>query len=72
MLNLRNVELTARHVSRKNTAYTLVDVPSESNPSKFYQVDVTSGRCSCPAWTRTFPRKPCKHMKALGIFHSAA
>lgn len=39
-----------------------------SNPNVKYRVDLTNGRCSCPAWTRKRVRTPCKHLKALGYF----
>lgn len=48
----------------------VVEVKSHSNPNKVYRVDLTHGRCSCPAWTRTFPRKPCKHLRELGYYEA--
>lgn len=46
----------------------IIPVRSQSNPDKFYNVDLTHGRCSCPAWTRQKGvRRPCKHLKDLGF-----
>lgn len=71
-LNYREIRSTERSDKKlRGQNYTTVQVPSESNPSKFYTVDVTNARCSCPGWTRHFPRKPCKHMRALGVMESA-
>lgn len=52
--------------------WDIVKVASESNPNKLYTVDVTFGRCDCPAWKfqkvgADGIRKPCKHLKALGF-----
>lgn len=46
----------------------VVEVPSKSNPAKNYKVDLTHGRCSCPAWVfqKGGGRKPCKHLIELG------
>lgn len=48
----------------------VVEVRSKSNPNKTYRVDLTNGRCSCPAWKfikkGTTERRPCKHLRALG------
>jgi len=48
-----------------------VQVKSRSNPDVSYTVDMTFGRCSCPAWKFSKAingvRKPCKHLKALGF-----
>lgn len=45
----------------------VIEVPS-SRGDKKYRVDLTYGRCSCPAWVyqKGGGRKPCKHLKALG------
>lgn len=53
--------------------YQTVQVKSKSNPEVKYTVDVTNGRCSCPAWVfqKGGWRKPCKHLVALG-FHELA
>lgn len=44
------------------------NVESESSP-RTYIVSLRSVdgmlECSCPAWTRSMPRKPCKHIKKL-------
>lgn len=43
-------------------------VASDSNPNKFYMVSLTNTggyECSCPAWTRTTPRRDCKHIRRL-------
>jgi len=61
--NVRNIEVVE---SRRGT-YTILEVQSESNPKKFYRVDVVNGRCDCPSWK--FSRghtRICKHLKALG------
>lgn len=56
---------------KSGRAYTVVEVQSDSNPSKFYRVDVVNGRCSCPGWTRHAnkdgSRNTCKHLRALGF-----
>lgn len=46
----------------------VVEVRSKSNPNKNYRVDLTNGRCSCPAWIfqKGGVRKPCKHLRELG------
>lgn len=44
----------------------IVTVTSESS-GREYRVDLTHGRCSCPAWKFTSgTRKVCKHLKSLG------
>lgn len=50
--------------------WDIVKVQSDSNPNKHYTVDVTHGRCSCPAWIYSKAQnnglKPtCKHLKRL-------
>lgn len=49
--------------------WDIVEVTSRSNPNVKYTVDMTHGRCSCPAWKfqKGGERKPCKHLKALGF-----
>lgn len=48
--------------------WDVVTVPSNSNPDVKYTVDMTHGRCSCPAWKfQRGGRKPCKHLRALGF-----
>jgi hypothetical protein len=59
--------LKAKVVSNGKRAYTVVEVPTSGNPNKFYHVDVTNKRCSCPGWTLHGSRKPCKHLRSLGI-----
>lgn len=62
--------LNAEVVRREKGAYrhyTVVSVPSTSRPGVFHWVDVTNGRCSCIGWIKNFPRKPCKHLRALGV-----
>lgn len=46
----------------------VVEVRSKPNPDKMYRVDLTHGRCSCPAWLfqKGGERKPCKHLRELG------
>lgn len=52
--------------------WDIVEVKSESNPNKKYRVDMTHGRCSCPAWIFQKTkfgetRAICKHLQALGF-----
>lgn len=49
--------------------WDIVRTPSRSTAGKYYTVDVTNGRCSCPAWIfqKGGERKPCKHLRALGF-----
>lgn len=48
--------------------YTVLMVPSDSNPKIEYTVDVTNGRCSCPAWKfQRGVRKTCKHLNRVGF-----
>ena len=59
-------------VTPKNgRAYSVVEVPSSSNPSVFYRVDVVNARCSCKSWTmhanKDGSRNTCKHLRALGF-----
>lgn len=66
------MEVKSELVSRNGQRYLVALMPSASNPSKSYRVDVTNGRCDCPAWkfSRANPdgsRKPCKHLIALGF-----
>lgn len=61
-----NLEL----VETANGAYTVMEVPSETNPNKKYRVDIVNGRCSCPSWTfqaKNGKRPLCKHLKKLGF-----
>ena len=46
----------------------VIKVPSNSKPGKFYDVDLTAGRCSCPAWVFKKVRVPCVHLKSLGYY----
>jgi predicted nucleic acid-binding Zn finger protein len=47
----------------------VIEVPSKSNPKKMYRVDLTNGRCDCPAWKfQRGHRSPCKHLKDLGYY----
>jgi hypothetical protein len=55
-----------------DNGWDVVQVRSSSNPSKTYTVDMTHGRCSCPAWifqkTKLGEtRATCKHLKKLGF-----
>lgn len=64
---------TNKTLFHKPTEYgwDIVEVKSKSDPSKKYRVDITFGRCSCPAWKFSKPvdgvRQPCKHLRALGF-----
>jgi hypothetical protein len=50
---------------------TVIQIPS-SNGKSFYSLDLTNGRCSCPAWIFSFNkngkigRACCKHLLAYG------
>ncbi len=56
-----------RTASGLSRIYETIEVPSDSNPSKFYTVDLTNRRCSCPAWKFTKgERKDCKHLNRIG------
>jgi hypothetical protein len=60
--------LSAQVVLRGNSLYTIVTMPSTSNLDKSYRVDVTNGRCDCPAWKFSKGHtKVCKHLQALGF-----
>lgn len=63
-----NGAMNASVVRRGNMHYAVIEVPSNSNPNKMYRVDVTNKRCSCRGWTMHFPRRPCIHLKSLGIY----
>jgi len=62
---------TKRQLFTKSTehGWDIVRTPSRSAKGKFYTIDVTHGRCSCPAWIfqKGGERLPCKHLKALGF-----
>lgn len=52
-------------------AYGVFTVPSDSRPGVQYRVDITNGRCSCPAWTNARAgsggkRRLCKHLIGAG------
>jgi hypothetical protein len=52
--------------------WDIVEVKSQSSKTgKVYRVDMTHGRCSCPAWifqnSKGSTRAICKHLKALGF-----
>lgn len=58
----------------KGTAagYDTVQARSKTNPNVTYTVDMTNGRCSCPAWKfqkqgSDGRRNPCKHLKSFGF-----
>lgn len=60
------------HAKGTANGWDIVEVPSDSNPNKKYRVDITHGRCSCPAWVfanrRANGLKPtCKHLDRLGF-----
>lgn len=71
MGQLRVYAETNRHLFTKATehGWDTVQVKSKSNPNVSYTVDVTLGRCSCPAWKfqKGGDRKPCKHLLSLGF-----
>ena len=52
--------------------WDIVEVASGSRPDKKYRVDITFGRCSCPAWVfgkvgSDGRKNPCKHLTTLGF-----
>lgn len=52
--------------------WDIVEVKSDSNPNKKYRVDMTHGRCDCPAWIFQKSkvgetRAICKHLRKLGF-----
>lgn len=60
--------MQAQVVQHVRGMYTVIEVPSTSNPDKMYRVDVTNQRCSCPAWTfKRGGRSLCKHLRGLGF-----
>lgn len=62
-------------VRDSGAGYKTVEVASKTNPDVKYVVDMTNGRCSCPAWKfikKGGERKVCKHLKALGFRDVAA
>lgn len=65
-------DLVFAEVVRTSTQnnYVVVTVKNSDN-TKDYRVDVSNGRCSCPAWKFSKPdlsgkRKPCKHLRQFG------
>ena len=46
----------------------IVEVKSTGS-NRTYRVDLTAGRCSCPAWKfqKGGERSPCKHLRSLGF-----
>lgn len=63
--------LSTEIVTRHSQTYAVFTVPSTSNPNKSYRVDVTNGRCDCPAWkfkraSEDGKRTPCKHLRQFG------
>jgi len=42
----------------------LYEVPSFTDPSKTYVVDIFEETCTCPAFTHGV-RNPCKHIRAV-------
>ena len=63
------MSLQAEIRKQGDKAYAVILMPSDSNPKVTYTVDVTNGRCSCPAWKfqRGGSRKVCKHLQRLGF-----
>jgi len=52
---------------KSGAVYGVVEVPSESVSGKTYRVDVTNGRCDCPAWKfQKGHDHLCKHLRQLG------
>jgi len=68
---MRQYATTNKVLFTKPTAHgwDTVEVTSKSNPRVKYTVDMTHGRCSCPAWLyqKGGERLPCKHLRALGF-----
>jgi len=65
-LNIVEIIKSERHSKYAGKDMTTVQVPSSSG-NKFYTVDISNARCSCPGWTMHTPRRPCKHLLALGV-----
>lgn len=67
-------EILKTEIVKSNTvrgSYAVFTVPSRSNPNKTYRVDMTNGRCDCPAWKfaragADGKRAPCKHLREFG------
>lgn len=60
--------MKAELVNYEGQRYTVVLVPSVSDPTKTYRVDVVNQRCDCPAWKFSRGgRKLCKHLRQLGF-----
>ena len=61
----------ADFVTYQNRSYAVMVIGS-SDGKREYRVDVTNGRCSCPAWKFAKPnpetgnRAPCKHLRQFG------
>jgi hypothetical protein len=68
---MRQYAVTNKVLFSKGTphGWDTVQVKSSSDPSRTYTVDLTHGRCSCPAWVfqKGGERKPCKHLRKLGF-----
>ena len=67
---MRVYATTERQLFGKETkeGYKVAKFQSSSNPNKYYIVDITNGRCDCPAWKfQRNGREPCKHLRALGF-----
>lgn len=65
-------ELVPARTKGNAHAYGVLEVPSSNGKTK-YRVDVTNGRCSCPAWKfQKGHGKVCKHLKALGFVDKVA
>jgi len=43
----------------------IVKVQSHSDPDVYYEVDTVNKTCTCPAFTKSKSKKPCKHMASL-------
>lgn len=65
---MRSYAKASVEVPAVNGVPVVIDIPS-SNGKKIYHVDLTNGRCSCPAWVfqnKTTGRRVCKHLDMLG------
>lgn len=68
---MRQYATTHKVLFTKGTEFGwgICEVKSESNHNVTYRVDMTHGRCSCPAWIHQSggERKICKHLRKLGF-----
>lgn len=62
------VSNTVPNLPNPDGSPVVIEVRSKSSATTTYRVDITYGRCSCPAWKfQKGVRKPCKHLRELGF-----